>query len=79
MDIELELKALAKAEEDIKRADERIERHEQLTEELRRDGHDISLAIELLAVLRDTRAAMLDHKRLIVENISRMGSDGRRN
>ncbi|OLL31453.1 hypothetical protein BTH42_10925 [Burkholderia sp. SRS-W-2-2016] len=77
MDIELELKALAKAEEDLRHADERILRQDQLTEEMRRDGHDISIALDLLAVLRETREAMLDHRELIVANLNRMMGERR--
>ncbi|MCC8397035.1 hypothetical protein LJ656_31135 [Paraburkholderia sp. MMS20-SJTR3] len=78
MDIELELKALAKAEEDLRHADERILRQEHLTEEMRRDGHDISIALDLLLVLQETREAMLDHRELIVANLTRMMGQRRR-
>jgi len=72
MDLQDELEALAKADEDLRLADERIGHQQRLTEELRRDGYDVAAAVDLLAVLRETRSTMISHRQLILENIDRL-------
>ncbi|HEY2024044.1 hypothetical protein [Paraburkholderia sp.] len=75
MNLQKEFESLAKAEEDIRLADERIEQQRRLTEQLKRDGHDTSTALEVLTVLCETREAMVNHKELIVEHIRRITSE----
>jgi hypothetical protein len=64
--------ALDKADADIKLAHERIAHQTALIEELKRDGHDITTAVELLSVLKGTLEAMLAYRMTIVEQIERL-------
>jgi ppGpp synthetase/RelA/SpoT-type nucleotidyltranferase len=53
---------LDKANSDIEQARARIRRQEDLIEELKRDGHDITLSTELLHSMHDLLEAMIDHR-----------------
>jgi hypothetical protein len=72
MNINDEQAALAKADVDIKLAVERIAHQTALIDELKRDGHDVTTAVELLSVLKGTLEAMLAYRMTIVEQIERL-------
>jgi hypothetical protein len=74
MTIESELKALDKADADIKAANERIKRQSALVIELQHDGHDVSTAMNLLRLLRDTAAVMIEHREIIAGQIERLNA-----
>jgi hypothetical protein len=74
MTIESELKALDKADADIEAAHKRIERQSALVIERQRDGHDVSTARNLLRLLRDTLAAMIEHREIIAGQIERLNA-----
>ncbi|SAK88097.1 hypothetical protein AWB76_06280 [Caballeronia temeraria] len=70
-----ELRALSKADADLMDADARIQHQIDLIVELERDGHDTRAAKKLLAVFRETRAAMQGHRDLIAELVERMTAE----
>lgn len=71
-ELEGELRALDKADLDIESASERIQRQTELVQEMERDGHDASLAVKLLATMKESLHAMIDHRALIVERIDHL-------
>jgi hypothetical protein len=72
MDIEDEQQKLRKVDADIAAVDKRIERHTESIFEMERDGHDASMALELLTGMRETRRTMLELRALIVDEINRL-------
>jgi hypothetical protein len=68
MDRATELTHLRKAEEDISKAHERIERQ---CARLREQGHDVTAANSMLRTMRDTLAVMEAHRQLIEKELSR--------
>jgi predicted nuclease with TOPRIM domain len=71
MDRATELTHLRKAEEDISKAHERIERQCALIARLREQGHDVTAANSMLRTMRDTLAVMEAHRQLIEKELSR--------
>ncbi|MDR5741124.1 MULTISPECIES: hypothetical protein [unclassified Caballeronia] len=69
MDLEFEEAQLRKADKDVAQAEQRIRHQEKIVLELRTDGHDTSLSLELLETMRTTLRAMCEHRRQIVEHI----------
>jgi hypothetical protein len=67
MNREMELQHLALAEEAIARGERHIQREEQMISELDRDGHDTSEALALLETYRQTQAAHVAHRNLILQ------------
>jgi hypothetical protein len=65
-----ELKHLKKAEADIAKGRERIERQIELIERMRQDGHDPGTANALLETMRQTLAVMEEHRLLIMKELS---------
>jgi hypothetical protein len=65
-----ELEHLARAETDIAKAQERIERQIELIERLRRNGHDASAATSMLETMHQTLAVMEEHRLLIKKELS---------
>lgn len=66
----MELVHLRKAEVDIANACERIERQRELIARLQEHGHDLTAANSFLQTMRDLLAAMEEHRRLIVSELS---------
>jgi hypothetical protein len=71
MDRALELEHLRKANEDIANAHVRIDRQCELVARLQEHGHDPTMAESVLQTMRDSLAAMEEHHRLIVSELSR--------
>jgi hypothetical protein len=71
MDRALELRHLHKAEEDISKARERIDRQRELIARLHEDGHDLTTANTLLQTMCDTLTVMKEHRELIMKELSR--------
>ena len=71
MDRATELTHLRKAEEDIVKASERIDRQLDLIARLREGGHDLTTANAVLATMRDTLTVMKEHRELIEKELSR--------
>lgn len=69
MNLEDEETALRKADDDLAQGQRRIQEQEKLLEKLERDGHDISEAHTLLAVMREAQKAMQGHRAQILEAI----------
>jgi hypothetical protein len=70
MDRAMELEHLEKAQTDIAKGRERIERQIELVERLGRDGHDQSTATALLETMLQTLAVMEEHRLIIVKELS---------
>jgi hypothetical protein len=71
MDREIELEHLRKADADIVKGRERIERQQALVARLKRDGHDVSAAMALLQTMQETLAVMEEHRRTILAELRR--------
>lgn len=71
MNLDDEMRHLAKADVDIEQGRAAIVRQGEIVDELKRDGHDTDMAVKLLATLQGTLNAMLEHRRLIVERVER--------
>lgn len=69
MKLEDEERALRKANDDLKEADDRIQAQAKLIEEMERDGHDTSQGLSLLAAMREARRAMEGHRDQILGTI----------
>lgn len=70
IDVQQELRDLAAAQQHIAQGRSRIRRQIDLIRELRRDGHDVEQALQLLAALRQSLDAQRMHKNVIVEVIN---------
>jgi len=70
MDRALELEHLRKAEEGIAKARGHIQRQRKLIARLRKHSHDLTTANALLETMHDTLAAMEQHRKLIVKELS---------
>ncbi|SAK91490.1 hypothetical protein AWB79_06704 [Caballeronia hypogeia] len=71
MIVEDEVQKLRQADTDIEMANRRIERQKELILELKRDGHDVRLAVELLVTMQGTLGALVEHRRVLLENVER--------
>jgi len=69
MDRAVEEEHLRKAETEIAQGRDRIERQTQLIARLAADGHDVTTAQSLLQTMRETLAAMEQHRQLIVSEL----------
>ena len=69
MELEKEEMHLRRAIETLEQVERRILDQEKLIQELEKDGHDISLALRLLATMRETRHVLLGHRDCIVKTI----------
>ncbi|SAK96329.1 hypothetical protein AWB78_05425 [Caballeronia calidae] len=72
MSLQGEIERLHQADADILMANQRIQRQKDLIQELKRDGHDTSLALELLMTMQGTRQALIDHRKVILEHVERI-------
>jgi hypothetical protein len=71
MDRAIEQEHLRKAEADISEARERIERQRALVARMVEDGHDAIIAKELLETMRNSLAAMEQHRDQIIKELAR--------
>ncbi|MDR5826086.1 hypothetical protein [Caballeronia sp. LZ043] len=78
MNLDDEKQHLAKADIDIEQARARIVRQRELVDELRRDGHETEMAVNLLITLQGTLNAMIEHRRLIAARIEQLERDEKR-
>lgn len=60
---------LDQAESDIAAGQERIEDQRSLIEKMRREGHDIAVAEQLLQTLEHSLGAMKHHRNVILEEL----------
>jgi hypothetical protein len=77
MNRELELQRLAKAEEDVQSSRKHIARQLELIEELRRDGHSVILAEQVLRTLQGCLASQQRHVDLLAREIAQEPADSR--
>jgi hypothetical protein len=77
IDLETERRSLVRADRDIADGERRIERQVSLIGQMRLDGHDVSDALALLALLRDTLETWRSHRSEIVRSIVRLEADAR--
>jgi hypothetical protein len=61
---------LVQAESDVALGAMHIARQERRVAELKRDGHDTSLAEDLLQTFRDCQVSHEDHRKLIKEELA---------
>jgi hypothetical protein len=71
MDRAVEEEHLRKAEADIAEAHARIERQRTLLARLEMQGHDTATAKSVLQTMHETLALMEQHRRLILQELSR--------
>lgn len=74
MNLQDEIHRLRQADADVDMASQRIQRQEDLVKELTRDGHDTSLALDLLTTMRGTLQALIDHRSVILETVQRLSA-----
>jgi hypothetical protein len=71
MDRAIELDHLQKADVDLAKGRERVERQLELITRLTEHGHDVTAANSLLQTMRETLAVMEEHRRAILQELSR--------
>jgi hypothetical protein len=77
MDSKLERGHLRKAESDIAKARDHIEKQIALMERLEADGHDTTTAQALLETMRETLTQMESHRDSILRELADMEKQGR--
>jgi len=69
MNREMMLAHLAMAEKNVALSNRHIERQEELFAELDRDGHDTSMALDLLATFRRSQAQHIAHRDFLLKEL----------
>ncbi|MBB4261442.1 MULTISPECIES: hypothetical protein [unclassified Bradyrhizobium] len=66
------LRHLAEAERHVADGERHIARQEELINELRRDGHDLETASEVLATMQQSQVLHLEHRDRILREIDEL-------